>query len=555
MSRVHLSPRALLAIIGALIIVAANALSVVTMSPTEASWSDRVYGSSTFGTHPDAGKDRARGTAAYGSMTYRVANQEDLAKVEVLGKAENSLTGAATGPITRSVRGALLNVPATVDGTVCARSTRMTLSSDACSADPGADKAAAFAQAKSSELSVSSFGLPIVRYAQGRTAKPAIATAACKPGQEGSAGLLDGESVILGRSLNQVEVPIPAANRETSEQRTWGSITYTARLQRTEVKGIGYAKSELRLHVEADGATGDPWILHVILANAECGLSRSIEEKIPQPTATNFRSLGGTASMARVLQQPSPDPADVELAEDEAAATPAGSDDEASAGGTGNATESAPSQTDTPQPTQSTELHAAEPKTEGSEPAPSHPATSEPTEPTSVLAGPQDPEPVRVGREFAVVTREGGELGTARIDDIVRTPGCGVELTLTIRTSAEAGPDRWASIGPGDFAEVRPGGSIRKAGRVSPDCERAANSRVTALSAGREYEVVIAIALDDSAQRAMLRPDGTAGWMFDLPPLPKDAATTSPSASAPTSSPATAPSEPGIESLVPTAEA
>lgn len=554
MSRAHPSPRAPLAIIGALIIVAATALSVVTMSQTEASWSDRVYGSSTFGTHPDAGKDRARGTAAYGSMTYRVANQEDLAKVEVLGKAENSLTGAATGPITRSVRGALLNVPATVDGTVCARSTRMTLSSDACSADPGADKAVAFAQAKSSELSVSSFGLSIVSYAQGRTAKPAIATAACTPGKEGSAGLLDGESVILGRFLNQVEVPIPAANRETRAQRTWGSITYTARLQRTEVEGIGYAKSELRLHVEADGATGDPWILHVILANAECGLSRSIEENIPQPTATNFRSLGGTASMARVLQQPSADPADVELAKDEAAATPAGSDDEASPGEAGNATESAPSQTDTPQPTQSPEP-AAEPKTEGSEPAPSQPATSEPTEPTTVLAGPQDPELVRVGREFAVINREGVELGTARIGDIARTPGCGVELALSIRTSAEAGPDRWTSIGPGDFAEVRPGGTIRRAGTVSSDCEQAANSKTTALSAGRQYEIIIAIALDDSAQQAMLRPDGTAGWVFDLPPLPKVTATTSPSAPTPTSSPATAPGEPSIESSVPTAEA
>ncbi|MDZ4236166.1 MAG: hypothetical protein U1C73_20980, partial [Dietzia sp.] len=27
--------------------------------------------------------------------------------------------------------------------------------------------------------------------------------------------------------------------------------------------------------------------------------------------------------------------------------------------------------------------------------------------------------------------------------------------------------------------------------------------------------------LDDSAQRAMLRPEGTAGWAFDLPPLTK----------------------------------
>ncbi|MVZ89995.1 hypothetical protein GQF49_05810 [Microbacter sp. ANSKLAB05] len=154
-----------------------------------------------------------------------------------------------------------------------------------------------------------------------------------------------------------------------------------------------------------------------------------------------------------------------------------------------------------------------------------------------------------------MVNREGIELGTARIDNIERTSGCGVELTLSIRTSDETGSDRWSTIGPDDFAEVRPGGAIRKAGRVSSDCEQAANSRVTALSAGREYEIVIAIAVDDSAQRAMLRPDGTAGWFFDLPPLPTVTATTSPSAPTTTSSPITEPDVPSSKTSVTTAEA
>ncbi|AWH92961.1 hypothetical protein A6035_13140 [Dietzia lutea] len=230
-------------------------------------------------------------------------------------------------------------------------------------------------------------------------------------------------------------------------------------------------------------------------------------------------------------------------------------DDESSTDEEGKSTEAAPSPTASPQPTQSSEPLAAEPETVDSEPATSEPATSEPTVPTTVPEGPQNPEAVRVGREFEVVTRDGLELGTARIDDIVRTPGCGAELTLSIRTSAEAGPDRWASIGPGDFAEVRPSGSIRRAGTVTSDCDQSTNSRIAALSASREYEIVIAIALDDSAQQAMLRPDGTAGWMFDLPPLPKVTATTSPSAPATTSSPTTDASEPSVETSVTTAEA
>ncbi|MCT1713516.1 hypothetical protein M3B38_16355 [Dietzia cinnamea] len=218
-------------------------------------------------------------------------------------------------------------------------------------------------------------------------------------------------------------------------------------------------------------------------------------------------------------------------------------------GGTTNPEPGTPAATSPAAPTKPSEVRNAIPGN-----APTETAATDPAEQATAPEGPQSPELARVGREFAVVNREGVELGTARIDDIVRTPGCGVELTLTIRTSAEAGPDRWASIGPGDFAEVRPGGSIRKAGRVSSDCERAANSRVTALSAGREYDIVIAIALGDSAKRAALRPDSTAGWVFDLPPLPKDAATTS-QAPATTASPTPDAIEPSVETSVNTAEA
>ena len=159
-------------------------------------------------------------------------------------------------------------------------------------------------------------------------------------------------------------------------------------------------------------------------------------------------------------------------------------------------------------------------------------AKPETTEQTAVAEGPKEPDSVRVGREFAIVNRDGVELGTAKVEDIVRTPGCGVELTLSITTSTEAGADRWASIAPDDFAEVRAGGSTREATTLNSDCEQGAYSTTTPLSPGRDYEIVIAFHLDDSAQQAMLRPGGTAGWIFDLPALPRVTATTSPSAAA-----------------------
>lgn len=172
---------------------------------------------------------------------------------------------------------------------------------------------------------------------------------------------------------------------------------------------------------------------------------------------------------------------------------------------------------------------------------PTEEATPETTEQTAVAEGPQDPESVRVGREFAIVNRDGVELGTAKFEDIVRMPGCGVELTLSITTSAEAGADRWASVAPDDFAEVRAGGSTREATTLNSDCEQAGNSTTTPLSPGRDYEIVIAFQLDDSAQQAMLRPGGTAGWIFALPPLTTVAVTTSPSAAPTTGESATTP--------------
>ncbi len=540
MHKSHPQLRAVFTIAGVFLLVASVALAIGTVRPTEASWQDTVTGTTTFATHKDVGRNSARATAAYGSMTYRIADQENLRKVEALGKSDSAELGLSTGPTTRSVRGALLSIPASVAGTVCARSTTTGL---ICSEDPQST-ATAFAQAQSSKLEVSSLGLPLVRYATAEDARPSIATAACTPGKPGVTGFTKNgsvyESVYLGRGNSLVEVPMPGRNSETRKQRTYGSVTYTARLQRTEVSGLGYARAELRLHVTADGATGDPWTLHLILANAECGVSRGIEENLAQPTATNFQSLAPSVASFRTAQALTALEPIIDIVDEDA---PEGPDDGNSLPSLDDAandpvigtTTSATTSTEPPEPIDA-ETGPLDPGAETDAPAstetavPTKNAAPTTSEPAAAPTGPREPQPVRVGREFALVNRDGVELGTATVEDIVRTPGCGIEVTLSIATSDEAGPDRWASVGPENFAEVRPGGSIRKAGRTSSDCEQATISRTTALSPGRAYELVIAIQLSDSARQAMLRPEGTAGWTVDLPPLPRVATTTSPAA-------------------------
>lgn len=60
---------------------------------------------------------------------------------------------------------------------------------------------------------------------------------------------------------------------------------------------------------------------------------------------------------------------------------------------------------------------------------------------------------------------------------------------------------------------------------------------------------MIAVGIDDPAQRAMFRPEGTAGWIVHLPPLTRVPVATSPATTAPTSpaAPEEAPDTPEAE--------
>ncbi|WP_120286007.1 hypothetical protein [Dietzia kunjamensis] len=259
----------------------------------------------------------------------------------------------------------------------------------------------------------------------------------------------------------------------------------------------------------------------------------TVEPTTELPTEDSSAIDGDTPeSELPTLDDAANDESDRETADNSAATTTTSATPSPTASTPATAIPAATSTTSTQKSSESstTVTGTSEPASESS--VPTEEATPETTEQTAVAEGPQDPESVRVGREFAIVNRDGVELGTARVEDIERTPGCGVELTLSITTSAEVGPGRWTSVAPDDFAEVRAGGSTREATTLNSDCEQAARSATTPLSPGRDYEIVIAFQLDDSAQQAMLRPDGTAGWIFDLPALPRVTATTSPSAAA-----------------------
>ena len=566
--------RRVVTVLSALVMVIGIGAVVQNVEPTEASWAEQVHGTSQFGmANIHAGNRFARAMSTYGFMD-RAAKDHNVGPVSALRVSTDKEPRAITGPSTHSSSGAFplyllhLNTVGFSCSTVDVKKAECANGVPENFSNP---TASAVSETQNLEVRTAFVGLDLVTY---QNSTPIRATATCSPAR-GAATMTSAGSIILGRDTllsDQIEVPVPGPNAESSNNRSWGSYDYTATMQHVRKEEPGYAMSQLRLRVNATGTDGaERWNLTLILAHAECGVDRALTDSPTRPTtgawpALNARSSRISTPMAQQSagRQPLVDQADGAEARAESESSESGLNNDPldsvdtslptlADGARGDLADAMPTGTSAPVPsvTNAPLSGVQEPPAPTS---PSSPSESAPPEAAAPTEGPQDPEQVRVGCEFAVVTRNGVELGTARIDDIVRTPGCGVELTLTIRTSAEAGPDRWASIGPGDFAEVRPGGSIRKAGRVSSDCERSANSRVTALSAGREYEFVIAIALDDSAQRAMLRPDSTAGWVFDLPPLPKDAATTS-QAPATNASPTPDASEPSVETSVNTAEA
>ena len=578
-------PRILLAFAGVLALLATLALGAATIRPTEATWQDTVHGESVFGAaNPYEGEHFARSISAYGALKQQDGTVRNLGPSQ--REAFPSTAWRAPTRVTDSWDGvgagsAFSAIRAAADTRTCAR--RENRATGNCDPLTENNQATSYAVSELRNLYVRALVLVVPVPLITSSSTPIRATASCTPGANGVATLTSAP-LNLGGFFGEgtpIEIPEPGESQALTP-RDIGAYTYSGVIQHVWEVEPGYAKSQLRLHVQATGdlTKSEVWTFNAILAHAECGVSQSVTEPPVRPSAdapmvatsriatnamNSLRTVPEEAEAQSTQEATTAETADARADDgskntadlptlDDAAndESPRKTDKNSAATATTSATaspttsnpaETTAAATSTASEQESSESSTTAPETSehaSSESAsPTEVATTETTEQTAVAEGPREPQSVRVGREFAVVNRDGVELGTAKVEDIVRTPGCGVELTLSITTSAEAGPDRWASVSPSDFAEVRPGGSIRKAAKLGSDCEQAANSTTTALSPGRDYQIVIAFQLGDSADRAMLRPDGTAGWIFNLPPLPR-VTTTSPRAASPTEqSPAT----------------
>lgn len=537
--------RVLVALLGALALLVTTALAIGSIRPTEATWSDRAVGAAEFGVSPSAGENFARSASTFGVLKPWISGANTIGSVQREVTPSGGWIARSTTPSswsTESVGNAFTSVRASAETRTCAR--RENRLPDDCRPlpdHPETGAAASHAVSQVRNVNASALALlarvPLVR----TSSDPITATASCTPGQVGRAGIA-GEAVMIGGGLfdSGDRIAIPAQGRQTTFTRDIGLYTYYGVLQHHHVVSNGYAMSQLRLYVEASGDVlgSQPWVLHLVLAHAECGTSRSVTSTparpglswpapLPEHSArmVSFQANGVSAPPA-VEAEPQP-PAETDDAplpslpplEESPEESPDAPEAAGTTGGIPTATSSPahPRSTTTTTPTTTAADPSVARETESAQSDSSEPST--PASDNRTGESPRLPVTVAPGRSFTVVGRDGVELGSARIDDIERTPGCGVALTLSIITSAEAGPERWSSLGPGDFAELRSSGATRDARTVDPECPQSGASTTTRLSPDREYKIVLAFQLDDSAQQAMLRPEGTAGWAFDLPPL------------------------------------
>lgn len=535
-SRLHLT----LTLVGIISLLASLALGAATIRPTEAAWQDTSHGGSVFGMAKQSVNSHfARSISGFGSIMSGTENsrpfgpdlREALPETEWISRADRPADWA------RADSGVFASVRAGADTRACARRENRV----GTNCGPLPEKSAATSYAVSQLRNLDAKATPLFRsiplVSSGSTA--IIATASCSPGQAGQA-TLSGKSLTLGDpdSDDARPIPIPRAGKsQTLTPQRSGLYTYSAAIEHVSEQQPGYALSELRLRVEVTSVFAEKWSFNTILAQAECGLSRPATDRPAQPQAGSSSVVNQQRTADADAPAASQPIVQVE-ATDDAGVPDSPSTSPSTSSSTSAATSTATQSTTRPPAGDGSEGVGAQTSvsdTRAPETETTNAESARPSQPTEVSPQPQN---VAVDRRFSLTGRDGVELGTAKVSDIVRIPGCGVALTLSITTSAEAGPDRWASIGPADFAEVRPGGTLREARRVGSDCPQSVHSRTTALSPSRDHQIVLSFLLGDTAQRAMLRPAGTAGWIVDLPPQTPVPAPTStvPTSSVPTSS-------------------
>ncbi|WP_132474647.1 hypothetical protein [Rhodococcus sp. SMB37] len=180
-------------------------------------------------------------------------------------------------------------------------------------------------------------------------------------------------------------------------------------------------------------------------------------------------------------------------------------------------------------------------------PAASPTATTTPASPNDTAPapapapGPTEPTYVGVGQPFTLVATDGTELGTATVTAVRNDPGCGIAVQMSIRTSSQTDEPRWNTLTSNDFRAVLSDGSTAAIGPATGGCDPTRAALPQVLEPASSYAGWITFSSSPVASAVMLRPEGTAGWIFTVPAAPPSEAAPAPTPTPP--GPAVVPQE------------
>lgn len=276
--------------VSAIAVLATTAANVAPITFTEAAWTDNVHANASFTASEHAGVNYARAAASNGTMN-RTFVDSNLAGVVSTVNNTASPYYSNSGNTNFNTAGLFGFVYFESNARSCAR-----VNSTLCIGDPAGPPAVpAFAESAFNTMNIRTSqigGITIAEYTGGDS-DPIRTSASCSVGSNGTPGVSPGRGVRLrqGVSLTTVAVPTVSGTSANASGSIIGLGSYTSRITYNAVSSLNYARSEVRLRIEATYIGIDSWTLDILLSRAECGLS--------QPLGGGVVTAGMAASQMR----------------------------------------------------------------------------------------------------------------------------------------------------------------------------------------------------------------------------------------------------------------
>ncbi|MBS9375581.1 hypothetical protein [Rhodococcus sp. B50] len=520
------SLRTLVALVGVLGVVGLLASNSGFAGQTLANWNDRVFGSAKFDVPGAYGKGYARAVAAKYSMSRPVGSsvRSGLAATREPGQmpayadvrfGNQNSTGGTLG----------LLLPVEIEGASCAVYASPVAVPCTNGRSAGASVVFAAAAARGLLVETTSGGIDLARFG---STDVVSTTASCPIGGSPVAGGINSifGGVVLAGMGNTEKLPFPSDpgpnnSGSTRQTRSGFGYDYDAQLTWTKTRTSTSASSELRLEMTSTGkiSKDEKWELDMVLAYAECGIGTDA----PVRWAEVKPSISGLTAMT-TTQQDVPSPIDSLFDE----------------GVVGDAEKQPVTPGDDPVDPDGTKVDAdgdlderhendnaaepdSDPPVETGEIAPlpdDAPLEDDPAvapiptiSPAPIPSGPTIPTRVGMSSPFPLVAKDGSDLGTVTVERISRTPGC-VAVRLSVTTSDGSGYLK--GLRESDFREVLADGGTASVGSPSGECDAGASLPAT-FDPESTYSGWVTFDVTNDGTGVMVRPDGTAGWIFSLP--------------------------------------